>query len=765
MATVHDILVQRLGDLERQGCGTLAPPAAILWTDRHNEWAAQVAVLRTRCTVLTLGEYSADERTGPAIWLRCMLGRTVEQDRLLPGVVPIVYLPGVGREDIRAVEDCAESLRPLAELQYRSVFFSHPNGKDWTVNAWLSHKQRGAGIEIAGDQETHDALVNAQTVFFEQDVEALRGRVLRASDLNELLNPDETADLLRWLDDERAFRDAKTPEAWRAFASQVKGKYGFDVEAEGILAAAEELAERRGEWAHAWRRFAEAPHKYPNLPDVLSRVTPSELIPAHPDSYPSLNADAEDDLRRDLLGMRALMPADARKRVVELEEQHGVRRASVWSQLGDTQLADALEYLANLADRTDSALAGASVQELAAAYAADGWRADDAYLRALESVESGPDTEAVQACASAVYGPWVEASARALQQAAGGEWPSLQPLTVQDGTCVVFCDGLRYDLAERLASKLEGLGHEVELSHRFASIPTLTASGKPAVTPVLGALVGGSEFTPSLKESGQEATAPVLRKLMEASGWQVLDSSEVGDVSGRAWTEIGDIDAMGHKVGIKLVTALESELRLVSERIGELLGAGWQKVMLVTDHGWLLMPDKLNKVDLPKNLAEPRAGRCARLKPESQVDGVIVPWSWDADVRIALAPGASTFVDGKTFEHGGMSPQECVTPVLTCATAAASAVQQVELTQMQWRGLRLRVMLAGAHAGCSADLRRKAGSANSSYVGGARLVNEEGSVALLVSDDDLLGESATLVIVDSDGGLLLQRATIIGGDE
>lgn len=766
MATVYDILAQRIADLEKQGGGSLVPPAAILWTDRHNEWLEQAAALREHCTVLTLGEYSPEARTGPAIWIRCMLGRTIESDKLLSSVVPVVYLPGVGREDLRAVEDCPDELKPLAELQYRSVFFSHPNGKDWTVTAWLAHKTRGAGVDVAADHETHTAVLTAQSVLFEQEVESLQGHVLRASDLLELLNPDEIADLLRWLDDEGAFRSSKTGEQWQAFVSQVKHRFRFDVEGDGALAAAGLLAERVGEWTHAWTRFAEVPHKYPGLPDVLRRVATPEMFPAHPDSYPQLNDDAEDALRSELFDMRSLTTADVRKSVVELESEHGPRRASVWHELGQTPLADALEHLVALGELTVSALGGSSPSYFADAYAREGWRADDAYLRALASVEGAADIEAVQSCASAMYRPWVDASARAMQAVAHVDWPAPSALPAEAGTCVVFCDGLRYDLAERLSAILEGRGGEVDVSHWLSVIPTLTATAKPAATPVAGLLGTGEEFTPTVSATGKSATAPVLRSLMEQEGWQVLDSTEVGDSDGRAWTEIGDIDALGHKVETKMVASIDSELRYVADRVLELLAAGWARVVVVTDHGWLLMPDKLPKVELPKHLADPRKGRCARLKSDADApEAIVAPWSWDPDVRIALAPGINSFVDGKTYDHGGVSPQECVVPVVTCRLASSAAVEQVEITGMRWVGLRLRVSLAGAHAGCSVDLRRKAADAETTHAGGARAVDDEGSGNVLVADDSLLGEAATLVVLDSTGSVLLQRPTIIGGEE
>lgn len=766
MPTVNDVLAQRLADLEKQGSGSIATPAVILWTDRHREWSEQVTALSGRCTVLTLGRYAPESRTGPAVWIRCMLGRMIEDDRLLPGVVPIVYLPGVGREDLRAVEDCQDDLKAIAELQYRSVFFSHPNGRDWTVAAWLAHKNRGAGVDIAGDQETLDSLLTAQKVVFEQDVESLRGRVLRASDLLEIVNPDVTSSLLKWLDDEPAVRESRTNDEWNAFISQVKQRFGFDVERDGVLAGAELLAERGGEWAHAWSRFAEAPLKYPSLPDVLRRVTPSSLLPAHPDSFPQLNEEAEDRLRAELSSLRELLPNEARDRLAHLETEHGSRRASVWHELHETPLADSLEQLAALCEHTGSALGGASPSDLASAYAAGGWRADDAYLRALGAVDTAADVSAVQSAAAAVYRPWVEASARALQNVAHAQWPAVSAAAQDSGTAMVFCDGLRYDLAERLAAVLEGTRVEVELTHELAALPTVTATAKPAVTPVASLLAPGDEFTPKAAETGRPATAPVLRSLMEGLGWQSLGVSATGDPSGRAWTEIGDVDTLGHSVETKMVAQVDAQIRLVAGRVRELLAAGWRQVVVVTDHGWLLMPDKLPKVELPKHLADPRKGRCARLKPGADVpEAAVVPWAWDPDVRIALAPGIATFVDGKTYDHGGVSPQECVIPRLTCRTPSSAAVEQVEIVDARWVGLRLRISLAGSHAGCSVDVRQRAADPDSSFVGGARVVDAEGTGAVLVTDPDDSGASATLVVLDPNGRALAQRPTIIGGEE
>ena len=60
---------------------------------------------------------------------------------------------------------------------------------------------------------------------------------------------------------------------------------------------------------------------------------------------------------------------------------------------------------------------------------------------------------------------------------------------------------------------------------------------------------------------------------------------------------------------------------------------------------------------------------------------------------------------------------------------------------------------------------KKAASAESTYLDGTRSVNEEGMAALLVQDDEALGDAAVLVVMDSDGSVLAQSPTVIGGDE
>lgn len=79
---------------------------------------------------------------------------------------------------------------------------------------------------------------------------------------------------------------------------------------------------------------------------------------------------------------------------------------------------------------------------------------------------------------NAVYKPRLEESARHLQSVAGQKPLELRKAAVgvmpQAGTCIVFADGLRFDVAGRLQELLETRGFRVRISHRLAPVPAVT---------------------------------------------------------------------------------------------------------------------------------------------------------------------------------------------------------------------------------------------------------------------------------------------------
>jgi hypothetical protein len=87
-------------------------PVAIIWTDATGEWLALAPLLRAVIPeFFVYGNYQPETRTGPAIWLKCIV------DRMLPeappnGTTPILYLPNVSRQTLRV--ECPAFSEPVS---------------------------------------------------------------------------------------------------------------------------------------------------------------------------------------------------------------------------------------------------------------------------------------------------------------------------------------------------------------------------------------------------------------------------------------------------------------------------------------------------------------------------------------------------------------------------------------------------------------------------------------------------------------------------
>jgi hypothetical protein len=765
--TVLDRLVVRLTEALAYNANVAVAPVALLWPDGSSQWLPVIDRIGERLPLVSLGDYAPDGRQGPAYWVRCVVMRIL--DIGLPAGPPIVYLPGVARSELRAVEACPPQLAPMAELQYRSQWFSHPNGKDWTVRSFLSHRDRGLGLQVADDPETSLLILHALDRLVDLRVDRVSSQLLDADFFRDLINPDPQRTLLSWLDDPSGLRSRLDEAQWSAFVQQCKADYGFHPALDGEIIAARKLGQREGAWVQVWKRFAESPRRYPGIPERLRQAKPMELPFEASEAWPQDNESAEEVLRAAFSALADETPALARARVRALEDESRGRRGWVWAELDQSPLAFAAEQLALLADVTARPLAAADLASLMADYANRGWRADDALLRALEVASSPADRRAVAAAAAAMYRPWLEAGANALQAAIGPmandhTYQPGPPASTAQGTATVFVDGLRLDVARRVNERLANVGLATSVSASLAALPTVTQTAKPALVPVpAGALVAGPELHPANAATGTKATIQVLRSLMADNNVQVLNAVETGDPSGTAWTEAGELDHRGHDMGVRLVDYLDEEVERIIMRIRELLDAGWIRVDVVTDHGWILLPGRMEKVELPVATTEAKKGRCARLKPGADVAVPTVPWFWDQDVRIAVAPGVTCFEANKEYEHGGVSPQECIVPRLTVsAGAAVKATGGPEITKIKWLGLLCRVEFTGVSQRVLIDLRALPADAKSSIAEEAKAITSAGKVSLVVPDEEHEGEAAHLVLLGDDGRILAQREVIVG---
>ncbi len=764
-------------------------PIAVLWTDHDGQWRPILTRLRALMPqLLVLGEYEPENRTGPSIWLRCVVDRALELPGLASDTTPVVYLPDVSRKALGSAEACPSDLKPLVELQYRGTCWTQKNGRDWTVEAFMVSSDGGLGLDVARDTATRQSMLGALPELAITSIRLLEGRRLEANDFDALFSDDPIRDLLLWLSEPEPVSAGWEAGRRSAFASRCKSDFRFDPDKDGALVAAERLGRREGSWGSVWSRFAESPALYSGLPGMLRKAMPNDLFVEQPSSWPQSNEKGEAELRRALQALKGKTPSAAREEVIKLEKTHGPRREWVWAKLDLAPLARALVHLAEVAERTSRELGGISPDEMAAQYAAGAWAIDAAALSCFAEVSSSADTNAVSRALNAIYRPWLDATARHLQALADQEPLPLHSeqkaddMRVDSGSAILFADGLRLDVSRRLVGRLQSKGRTVEVSTRWAAHPTVTATAKPAVSPVSEHLGGASldaEFR--IVTADADIKRPLstdrFRKLLEASGYQYLSADETGEPSppsplpegeggtfGRAWTEYGDLDKLGHSLQAKLAARINEQIALLLERIESLLDAGWREVRVVTDHGWLWLPGGLPKADLPKYLTRSRWARCASIKGDSTVQVPTVPWYWNAAERVAVGPGIACFGAGNEYAHGGLSLQESLIPVLRVTAGAASATVDASITAVTWIGLRCRVRIDPARPGLSVDLRTRVNDPDSS-ASGARRVDTEGAASLLVADDELEGTPAAVVVLDPSGPVVARQSTIIGGED
>ena len=747
-------------------------PTAILWTDPKAEWRALLPVALTRIPeLLALGEYRPERRMGPAIWLRCVVDGALDAPGPAPDRTPIIYLPGVERSQLRAGETCPDELKPLVELMYRGVLWHHRNGKDWSVPAFLGSSD-GPRLDIATDRGTIAALLGALDQVALTSIAQLRGRPLDAADFNQLAGVDVMRDILRWMADPEGTRSQLEGSRWNAFCAECRSVLLFDPETEADVSAGARLGEGSGRWADVWTRFTEAPEAFPGVPGVLARSRPGNQLLFDRERWPDLNEEDEESVRHALVELGGLAHADACRRIARLEEEHGHRRTWVWARLRRAPFAKLLEPLARLADSVGSAIGGAKPDDVALVYADRGWLADASAREAL-ALAPAEEKQAVADAVRHLLKPWLDRSARAFQASMERQpLPSAgdqAAIVAGEDECIVFVDGLRYELGRRLAERLEATGSKTTIKRRWAAIPTVTATAKPAVTPVAGEVAGdqlGATFQPMMKGSGRTARVQQLREAMESAGYQILNAGTLEMPLGagaRGWLETGEIDKHGHYLrAVPFARQIERELDDLVRRITRLLKAGWRSVRVVTDHGWLFLPGGLPMVTLPRHLTQSKWARCAVISGDSRPDAPLHPWYWNVNEYFATPPGIACFSKRDEYTHGGLSVQECLIPDIR-VEGAEDIGPTATIKSISWVRFRCNITVQIRGGSASADLRLGSPTGES-VVSTPKSIDADGLASLVLADDEYEDAALVLVVTDADDRILSQRNTRAGVD-
>lgn len=764
--TVLESIKQALEGAAKHNSDDSQAPSAVLWTDEESLWLTALPQLRSTINLITLGEFNEDLKQGPDSYIRYQLGK--KQDSTL-----VIYLPGINRAAFRSVSDLPKQARHLLGLQYLCQFWTQKSHKDWTPSAFLLSENGGLSLDVAQDSNTKTSLQLALPEVLECDLTKLEGKRLEATDFRSLSTPDPIKELLLWID------SPEQMDSW-SLARQsnlkifCKSDYGFDPIADGPITAAQSLAGRQGNWDRIWQRFCEAPSRYPGLINRLEKVSPeTDDLFMDKSSWPLLNKRAEDELCDVLAKLNLLPQNQAREQIAQLHITHAPRSEWIWASLGKSPLALALRPLTKIAEFSQKNFYYDSWEELSNYYTTTGQLIDSAMLQALKQANGLLNTIAIHNALEAIYTPWLESLARHSQSLVK-LYPVLtkeqhRKLELKPGTCFLFVDGLRYDIAVQLQTRLKKLTDST-LRPEWSALPSVTSTAKPAWHP-LSELVYGSntnaDFSPS-NADGKDLTTQRFRKLLTQLDMDVLSKSETGNPSRVAWAECADIDSLGHKEGWKLARHVDTQIEIILDRVSELLSAGWKNIEILTDHGWLLAPKGLEREELPAHLTDSKWGRSALPQAGAKHSLKNIPWSWSATQDVVIPSGAKSFRKCE-YSHGGVSLQECCIPRITLTNNGSrftkNSQEQISLEKSTWLGLRYKATLANS-AGMVCDIRTKPNSPETSLLsptlqGEFHLVKGNNTVSLLVEDDTNEGIAAVFIIATHEGEVIFKQPVTI----
>ena len=767
--SIYDKVVHALKQAENHNSNVMVKPEVILWPDPENQWIDVIEVLQESIPhLLIYGSYDPAKKQGPAIWLKCMMAKVLPEANWDADTIPIIYLPGVAKSDLRNVENAVFNFQPLLEYQYTGTLFTQENGREWSILAFVENPMNGLGIKVAKDLATKEALRKTLPSIF-QDGEILANKTIIDADyLNNQLFPDIIPTILKWLCKGDVLLNTMDAGKQEVFTNLCISQYEFEPDYKNIKAIAEKLGSQKNAWKYVWQLYATAPHKYPEIEDLLRLAKPADLgigVFALPDeSWPQVNEQREGALAQ---ALTKAAKQDAEKALVtlhDLKNEHKGRRNWVWFELGKSPLADALHYLVHMAAKASEAFPSASVEDLKDYYTTNGFSVDQFMRKSLAAVKSEKDKNIVKSIIHLFYRPWLESITHKFQKLVEQDASifTSQKAVKETESFVLFVDAFRYELAEEFFNRLAKYKMKVSLKAGWSAIPSLTPTSKPSVSPIATAVSLQSiftEFRPQL-QNGKDLLTPVFRETLNAADVKVVSHANDIQGEGKYWQEIGDIDTKGHEEQADMVKRIEELFDQVQEALDVAFEKGIKRIKIVTDHGWLLLPGGLPKTQLNAGLTETRWGRCALIKESATTDLLHLPWRWNPSIYIAYAPGISFFKANEEYAHGGISIHECLVPTLIVENPKVLNIE-AEIKAVKWVKLKCTILTSDVPDGYLVDIRTKYNDAKTSIVLTKGKVIIGNTISLPV-DDEHEFQAATIVLLNENEIILDKKPTTVG---
>lgn len=223
-------------------------------------------------------------------------------------------------------------------------------------------------------------------------------------------------------------------------------------------------------------------------------------------------------------------------------------------------------------------------------------------------------------------------------------------------TAVIVCDGLRYEIADKIADTL-GKSLKIDKQTLLASVPSETETG-------MSALFVGNDLvlkdTTERKKRLEEATKKRIT-------WMKLESLNYGTSDHYLGLLYGDIDYSAEQLQMGAIKLFGEFEKLLIEKITLLINLGYKEIHLVTDHGFVLtgLLDEADKIEpnaTGKKEVHERFLRTVEKQTNSDWTGFEKPYGEYKYVYFARSHRPFKTTGSYGYSHGGITPQELIIP-------------------------------------------------------------------------------------------------------
>ena len=240
-------------------------------------------------------------------------------------------------------------------------------------------------------------------------------------------------------------------------------------------------------------------------------------------------------------------------------------------------------------------------------------------------------------------------------------------------TAVIVCDGLRLEIAECIVNGITDKSISVNRNTAFARLPSVTENGMSALFGCDGVITSAQKRFEALKKQIPDV--------------EIMQLGELNDsvVCNKLVLNYGDIDQVGEKKqlnGLKDIDNYEVELR---EKIQKLFQMGYEKIVLTTDHGFVItgILDDADKEPRPAGVISKLEERFVLTETPLASTNLIeredvFPQSQYQYYARTDKPFVSPGSYG--YAHGGFTPQECVIPVYELSKKQNDIALKVQIT-------------------------------------------------------------------------------------